>query len=155
MLQPIILDDDDPIVRRVRRELVSFEALAHRRRMRAWIARGVRGLAGAGGSFALLVKLKVAGSIGGKLILAGLVGLGLALPLVTLGVLAVLILVLSVVTCEPIGGCDCPCDCRERNARRDRLKAMIDARARWLAGRDGPAPRITPDEQRPGRGRRR
>lgn len=153
MLHPLILDDD-PAVRRVRRELASFEALAHRRRVRAWVARGVRGMAGAGGSFALMVKMKVAGSIGGKLILAALVGLGLALPVLALGLLAVFFLVLALIECERVHGCDWPCDCCERNARRDRLKAMIDERARWLARREGPAPRVRPERARTRKHRR-
>ena len=155
MLHPIILDDDDPTVTRVRRELLRLEALAHRRRMRAWIARGVRGLAGAGGSFALLVKLKLVGSLGGKVIVAALIGLGLALPAVALGLLALIVVVLALVECDPVGGCDWPCDCCERNARRDRLKAMIEARTRWLARRNGPAPRVTPDAERKAKARRR
>ncbi|WP_375409619.1 hypothetical protein [uncultured Methylobacterium sp.] len=154
MLTPPIFTDDDATVQRVRRELARLEALAYRRRVRAWIARGARGLAGAGGSFALLVKLKVAGSIGGKIIIAALIGLGLALPVVALAVLVILFLLLALVECDPGGSCDWPCDCRERNARRDRLKGMIDERVSWLARRDGPAPRVTPERARARKHRR-
>lgn len=154
MPHQVSLGDDDTAVRRIRRELARLEALARRRRMRTWIARVTRGLAGAGGSFAVMVKLKVAGSLGGKLVVAALVGLGVALPMVVLGVLALAVLVLAIVQCDPGGGSDCPGDCGRRNARRERLTGLIDERVSWLASRDGPAPCRAPDRDR-ARARRR
>ncbi|AWN50042.1 hypothetical protein DK419_13860 [Methylobacterium terrae] len=117
-----------------------LEALAARHRFRRRVVRLVRGGAGGGAAFLVLVKAKIVGSLAGKLALAALIGLGFAWPLAALGAVAVVAALAALLECEPFGldGCDC----FNPNARRARLRALIAERRAWLANPTGPVPRI-------------
>ena len=132
---------------RVARELRRLEGLAARRRMRVRVLRALRGTLGAGATLAALIKLKLAGSLTLKLALAALVGLGLAWPMVALGLFALAAVLLSLVGLilslfdgggSPSLDCDCACDRRERRAVR--LAELIRKRRHWLEQRAGPVP---------------
>lgn len=133
----------DPVssgIARVRRQLRRLEALAAQHRLRKRIVRALRGGAGGGTTLLVLMKAKIVGSLAGKLAIAALVGLGLAWPLVALAILAIVVMVASILSCEStdLDGCDCI----RSNPRRARLKALIKQRRTWLAAPSGPAPRI-------------
>ncbi|GJD89775.1 hypothetical protein BHAOGJBA_3305 [Methylobacterium hispanicum] len=139
------LTDPDPEVRRVARALHRLEALAARRRLRVRVMRGLRGILGGGATLGLLIKAKVAGSLGLKVALAALVGLGLAWPALVLLVLGLVGVLLAILSLFDGGGstpldCDCPCDCKRKEERALRLKRMIARRRDWLQARLGPAP---------------
>lgn len=136
MLPSTIHDSRDPSVIRVERELARLEALAARRRYRIAILRTLRGGLGAGGTLATMLKLKVAGSLGLKLGLALVVGLGFAWPIYALAAIAIGVVILSVLSCEvPDCSCDCPGDCQRKENRRKRLDEMIETRKAWLLAR--------------------
>ncbi|WP_245292116.1 hypothetical protein [Methylobacterium tarhaniae] len=127
-------------VARVARQLRRLEALAARHRFRRRVIRLVRGGAGGGAAFLVLVKAKLVGSLAGKLAIAALVGLGFAWPLAALALVMLLTVVAALLECEPFG-VDA-CDCFGPNARRARLRALIAQRRAWLAVPAGEAPRI-------------
>jgi hypothetical protein len=133
-------------IARVTRQLQRLEALAEQHRFRKRIVRLVRGGAGGGAAFLVLLKAKLVAPLAGKLLIAALVGLSLAWPLVALGIVLVVVAVMSIVTCEPtsLDGCDCI----GPNKRRERLRALIKQRRTWLAEPSGELPSI-------GRGRMR
>lgn len=133
----------DPVssgIARVRRQLRRLEALAAQHRLRKRIVRALRGGAGGGTTLLVLMKAKIVGSLAGKLAIAALVGLGLAWPFAALAILTIVIAVASILSCEPtdLDGCDC----RRPNARRERLKALIEQRRAWLAAPSGTVPSI-------------
>ena len=133
----------DPVssgIARVRRQLRRLEALAAQHRFPKRIVRALRGGAGGGTTLLVLMKAKIVGSLAGKLAIAALVGLGLAWPLVTLAILAIVVMVASILSCEStdLDGCDCI----RSNPRRARLKALFKQRRAWLAAPSGQAPRI-------------
>jgi hypothetical protein len=127
-------------IARVRRQLRRLEALAEQHRFRKRIIQALRGGAGGGTTLLVLMKVKIVGSLAGKLAIAALVGLGLAWPLMALAILAILVVVASILSCEPtdLDGCDC----MRPNARRERLKALIKQRRAWLAAPSGTVPSI-------------
>ena len=127
-------------VARVARQLRRLEALAARHRARKRIVRALRGGAGGGGALLGLAKAKLVGSLAGKLAIAALVGLGLAWPLVALGILGIAVAILSILSCDPAGIESC--DCIRPNARRARLRRLIAERRAWLAAPAGAGPRI-------------
>ena len=125
---------------RVARQLGRLEALAARHRARKRIVRALRGGAGGGSALLALAKAKLVGSLAGKLAIATLVGLGLAWPLLALGILWIAVVILSILSCDPAGLESC--DCIRPNARRARLRRLIAERRAWLAAPSGAAPRI-------------
>ncbi|WP_407529186.1 hypothetical protein [Methylobacterium oryzisoli] len=145
VLRPI---EDRTAMRRVSRELGRLEALAARRRMRVRILRGLRGGAGAAGTFALLLKLKLAGSLALKLGLALAAGLVFAWPVLGIVVLVVLGTVVWIASLfDGDGGrpsldgpWDLSCDCDRREKRAARLAMLIERRRSWLAAPSGPPP---------------
>ncbi|KQT56185.1 hypothetical protein ASG52_24225 [Methylobacterium sp. Leaf456] len=141
-------------VRRVERELARLDGLIARARLRRRLFRGLRGGLGAGATLLVLLKAKVAASLGLKLVIAGVVGLGLAWPvavLVFVFVAGLVVTILGALTGE--GGLsgsdfDCSWDCGCKRERMKRLKHLIALRRAWLAAPNGPAPSIRRD---PGR----
>jgi hypothetical protein len=127
-------------IERVTRQLRRLEALAARHRFRKRIVRIVRGSAGGGSTLLVLMKAKLVSSLAGKVVIAALVGLGLAWPLVALAIVAIIVAVASIITCEPAGLENC--DCVRPNARRERLRALIKQRRTWLAEPSGNVPSI-------------
>lgn len=124
-------------VRRVTRELRRLEALAARRRLRVRLLRGLRGTLGTGATLVALVKFKLAASLGLKVALAVLVGIGLAWPFLVLAVLTLIGLVLALVSVFEgghAGSLDCPdgSGCERREKRDERLKHLIATRREWL-----------------------
>jgi len=131
------------------RDLLRLYRLERRHRLRDLAARGWRGLAGFSFAFLALFKMKIAATLGGKLLLAALIGIGFAWPLAAVLALGVLFVTLSICTLSG-GGADCTgdccCDfdsCKEKNARRRRLIEMIRAREKWLDRSEGSPPSRT------------
>lgn len=145
---PSLSDERTSTARRVARELRRLEALAAKRRRRVRLLRGVRGGAGAAGTLALLLKLKLAGSLAVKLAVALSVGLVFAWPALGLALLLVLAAVLWVASLAdgdggrpgPEGPWDLSCDCARREKRALRLATLIERRRSWLDDPSGPAP---------------
>ena len=141
-------------VRRVERDLARLDGLIARARLRRRVFRALRGGLGAGATLLVLLKAKVAASLGLKLVIAGVVGLGLAWPVAVLVFVFVAGLVVTIVGAltgeggmsaadfSPSWDCDC------ERARMRRLKHLIALRRAWLAAPAGPAPSIRRD---PGR----
>lgn len=141
-------------VRRVERELARLDGLIARARLKRRLFRTLRGGLGAGTTLLVLLKAKVAASLGLKLVLAALVGLGFAWPVAVLAfvfVAGLVVTILGALTGEGgmsadsfspswDGGCE--------RARMKRLKHLIALRRGWLAAPSGPAPSIRRD---PGR----
>ncbi|MER2263912.1 hypothetical protein [Methylobacterium oxalidis] len=159
---PVLAPDEHTrTIRRVRRELGRLEALAARNRLRRRAYRALRGAAGAGATLGVLLKLKITGSLGIKLALAALVGLGFAWPMLAAAILVLAGLVISILSLlDGQGGnlhldgtCDWPCGCERRRARAARLKTLIVRRRNWLAQGIDPAP--SPRGEAEGRRRRR
>ena len=101
--------------------------------------------------FYLFFPLLCRGLGRGKLLIAALIGIGFAWPIVILWVAGVGLVVLAVAAiCE--GGevctaadcfaCDCPncADCNRKNKRRQRVEDMIREREKWLQTGSGPPP---------------
>jgi hypothetical protein len=132
-------DGDGARIRRARRDLARLEALRERQRLRRRVGRGLRGLAGAGGTLLALAKMKVAASLGAKLLLAVLVGLGLAWPAWAFAVFLAVGFVVALAALptgegdvtDLHGHCDWPFDCRRKRAAR--LARLIADRRAWLA----------------------
>ncbi|WP_287749732.1 hypothetical protein [Methylobacterium sp.] len=143
---PSLSDERTSTAHRVARELRRLEALAAKRRRRVRLLRGVRGGAGAAGTLALLLKLKLAGSLAVKLAVALSVGLVFAWPALGLGLLLVLAAVLWIASlADGSGGgshglWDLSCDCARREKRALRLATLIERRRSWLDDPSGPAP---------------
>ncbi|SFL30827.1 hypothetical protein [Methylorubrum salsuginis] len=135
-------------MRRVERELARLDGLIARARLRRRLFRGLRGGLGAGATLLVLLKAKVAASLGLKLILAALVGLGLAWPIAVLAFVVIagfVVTILGALMGE--GGVsgsdfDCSWDCGCKRERMKRLKHLIALRRAWLAAPTGPAPSI-------------
>lgn len=133
---------------RVKRELARLEDLAAKRRFRVRLLRGGRGFVGAAASLAAMLRFKLAGSLGLKVALAAVVGLGFAWPAAALLVLLVLGLVLAFVSL--LSGeagahdfsVDCPCDCKKKERRAARLEELIEQRTTWLAATGGRPPSV-------------
>lgn len=132
MRPSVIRDQRDPALVRVERELARLEALAAKRRYRIAVLRALRGSVGAGGTFAAILKLKLAGSLAAKVALAVVVGLGFAWPTIALAIVVVGVVILSIASCEPVA-CDCPCECDRKEKRRKRLDEMIAERKARLS----------------------
>lgn len=125
-------------VARVTRDLARLEKLAARRKTRIAIRRALRGTFGSLAALGALVKLKIAGSLVLKLVLALVVGLGFAWPLYALAIILIGGVILSILSCEaPVA--DCPVGCDRKESRRKRLDAMIAQRKDWLRDQVGPA----------------
>jgi hypothetical protein len=141
----------DRVVRRMERELARLDGLIARARLRRRVFRTLRGGLGAGATLLVLLKAKVAASLGLKLVLAALVGLGVAWPvavLVFLFVAGAVVTILGALMGD--GGVsgsdfDCSWDCGCKRARMKRLKHLIALRRAWLAALAGPAPSIRRD----------
>lgn len=133
---------------RIQRELSRLEALAGRKRLRRRSLRALRGTAGAAATFGALLKVKLVGTLAGKVAVAVLVGLGLAWPALVIGVVGFIGIVLAFVSLfSGESGphhfdCDWPCDCAGREKRAERLKTLIAQRRAWLAAPSGPAPSV-------------
>ncbi|WP_312886097.1 hypothetical protein [Methylorubrum rhodinum] len=133
------------------RELARLDGLIARARLRRRVFRTLRGGLGAGTTLVVLLKAKVAASLGLKLVIAALVGLGVAWPvavLVFLFVAGAVVTILGALMGE--GGVsgsdfDCSWDCGCKRARMKRLKHLIALRRAWLAAPTGPAPSIRRD----------
>lgn len=144
----------DATVRRVERELARLDGLIARARLRRRLFRTLRGGLGAGATLLVMLKAKVAASLGLKLVAAGVVGLGLAWPaavLVFVVVAGFVVTIFGALMGE--GGVsgsdfDCSWDCGCKRERMKRLKALIALRRAWLAAPSGPAPSLRRD---PGR----
>ncbi|GJE77542.1 hypothetical protein BGCPKDLD_4147 [Methylorubrum suomiense] len=141
----------DRTVRRTERELARLERLASRARLKRRVFRTIRGGFGAGATLLVLLKTKLAVSLGFKLFLAAMIGLALAWPVAVLGaifVLGLLVMILGFLTGE--GGVsaddiDCCGNCGCKRERMKRLKHLIARRRAWLAAPTGPAPSIRRD----------
>lgn len=127
-------------IERVASQLRRLEAIAARHRLRRRVIRLVRGGAGGGAAFLVLMKAKIAASLSAKLVIAALVGLGFAWPLAALAVFVLITILVSLFGDETIH-CD-GCDCVRSNPRRARLRELIAQRRAWLAEPTGAAPRI-------------
>lgn len=141
-------------VRRVERELARLDGLIARARLRRRLFRTLRGGLGAGATLLVLLKAKIAASLGLKLVIAAIVGLGLAWPVALLAFVVVagfVVTILGVLTGEggvSGGDFDCSWDCGCKRERMKRLNHLITLRRAWLAAPSGPAPSIRRD---PGR----
>ncbi|MFG5121329.1 hypothetical protein [Methylorubrum sp. POS3] len=138
-------------MRRAEHELARLERLASRARLKRRVFRTMRGGFGAGATLLVLLKTKLAVSLGFKLFLAAMIGLALAWPVAVLGaifVLGLLVMILGFLTGEggvSAGDIDC---CGNCGCKRQRMKRLIARRRAWLAAPTGPAPSIRRD---PGR----
>ena len=97
-----------------------------------------------------LVKLKLLGSLGGKLAVAGVIGLAIAWPMLLVVLLAsvALGLVVATLTCGEVSelpslGPDDVRACKGTRARR--LEDLIAQRRAWLAAPSGLAPSVRRD----------
>jgi hypothetical protein len=151
-MQPDV--EQDRAVRRAERELARLERLASRARLKRRVFRTMRGGFGAGTTLLVLLKTKLAVSLGLKLFLAAIIGLALAWPVAVLGaifVLGLIVMILGVLTGEggmSVGDLDCCENCSWKRERMKRLKHLIALRRAWLAAPTGSAPSIRRD---PGR----
>ena len=147
-MQASEVEDRAQARQRMERELRRLEELAARKRFRRRSLRALRGSAGAAATFAALLKVKVIGTLAGKVAIAVLVGLGLAWPALIIGVVGLVGIVLAFVSLfSGEGGshhfdCDCPSDCAGKEKRAERLKGLIAQRRAWLATPSGPAPSV-------------
>ncbi|MEH3116958.1 MAG: hypothetical protein PGN25_04930 [Methylorubrum populi] len=134
-----------------------LEALAARKRFRRRSLRALRGGAGAAATFGALVKTKLVGTLAGKAAIALAVGLGVAWPMLVVGVVGLVGIVLAIVSLfSGEGGphpldCDCPGGCAGKEKRAARLEHLIAQRRAWLTAPSGPAPSVRWDAK----GRRR
>lgn len=158
------VEDRGRAVRRVERELARLDGLIARARFRRRLWRAVRGGVGAGATLLILLKAKVAASLGLKLAIAAAVGFGLAWPVAVLGLVFLIGAVLAIVSLvtgeDGVSGSDFdwPCDCQGGRERLKRLKGLIAQRRAWLAAPSGPAPSVRWDaagRRRVAEGRRR
>ena len=107
------------------------------------------------GGFAALAGVHGA-TLGGKLVLAALLGLALAWPIAALVVLGIAVFLLSIFSdsgthqADPTDCCTC---CDWRNKRRERLEAMIAEREAWLERGQGPRPGLPRRDGPPTTGR--
>lgn len=136
------------------RDLTRLRRLEMRYRFRALVSRGFRGFIGFVLGLAATIKLKIAATLGGKILIAVLIGLGFAWPAAAITVILIGLVILSIAAlCEggPAGctaadccmcdGCDfCDGNCKAKNMRRERLLKMIAEREEWLAKGEGPPP---------------
>lgn len=140
--------------RRVERELARLEGLIARARLKRRLFRGLRGGLGAGATLLVLLKAKVAASLGLKLVIAAIVGFGLAWPVAVLAfvfVAGVVVTILGALMGEGgLSGSDVDgsWDCGCKRERMRRLKHLIALRRAWLAAPSGPAPSIRRDSGR-------
>lgn len=136
------------------RELARLDGLIARARLRRRVFRALRGGIGAGATLLVLLKAKVAASLGLKLVVAALVGFGLAWPVAVLAfvfVAGVVVTILGALMGEggvSGGDFDCSWDCGCKRERMKRLKHLIALRRAWLAAPSGPAPSIRRDPDR-------
>jgi uncharacterized membrane protein YphA (DoxX/SURF4 family) len=106
------------------------------------MTRAVRGSVGFLAGLGAAIKTKVAATIGGKLVVAALIALGLAWPMAVLWLVG--FFVFAAVVAAIFGGdvtdgigwlyfdcADCT-DCARKNKRRQRLLELIAAREQWL-----------------------
>jgi hypothetical protein len=124
------------------RDLTRLRSLEQRHRLRARMARAARGGVGFLAGLGAAIKTKVAATIGGKLVVAAVIALGLAWPMAVLWLLgfflfaAVVIAIFGGDVDDSIGWIYCDCadcaDCARKNKRRQRLLELIAAREQWL-----------------------
>jgi hypothetical protein len=111
-------------------------------RLRARVSRATRGSVGFLAGLAAAIKTKIAATIGGKLVVAALIALGLAWPMAVLWLVG--FFVFAVVVAAIFGAdvdssigwlyfdcADCA-ECARKNNRRQRLLELIDEREQWL-----------------------
>ena len=151
-MQPGTVQDRTRPRSRPERELARLEALDARRRWRVLRRGGLRGGLGAGASLWTLIKLKLLGSLGGKLAIAAVIGLGVAWPMLLVVLLAsvALGLAIAILTCGEIAefpflGPDDVRACKGTRVRR--LEDLIARRRAWLAAPSGLAPSVRRDAQ--------
>jgi hypothetical protein len=124
------------------RELTRLRSLEQRHRLRARVTRAARGGVGFVAGLCAAIKTKIAATIGGKLIVAALIALGLAWPMAVLWLVGFFVFAAVVVAIfggdvdDSIGWiyfdcADCA-DCARKNKRRRRLLELIAEREQWL-----------------------
>jgi hypothetical protein len=96
------------------------------------------------------IKMKIATTLGDKLLIAALIGLGFAWPVVIFWPIGIGIVVVAIAAicegefCNPADLllCDCPncANCDRKNKRRQRIMDMIAEREKQLAQGGGPPP---------------
>jgi len=124
-----------------------LRGLEQRHRLRARVTRAARGGVGFLAGLGAAIKTKVAATIGGKLVVAALIALGLAWPMAVLWLLGFFVFVAMVVAI--FGGdadysvgwlyfdcADCA-GCARKNNRRQRLIELIAEREQWLEQHPG------------------
>jgi hypothetical protein len=124
------------------RDLTRLRSLEERHRFRARMTRATRGGVGFVAGLGAAIKTKVAATIGGKLVVAALIALGLAWPMAVLWLVG--FFVFAAVVAAIFGGevdydigwlyfdcADCA-DCARKNKRRQRLLELIAEREQWL-----------------------
>ncbi len=133
----------DDAMRRVERELARLDGLIARARLKRRVFRTLRGGLGAAATLLMLLKTKIAASLGLKLVIAGVVGLGLAWPMAVLVVVVVAGFVATLLAAlmgegGPSGSdLDGSWDCGCKRERMKRLKHLIALRRAWLAAPTG------------------
>ena len=124
------------------RELRRLRSLEQRHRLRARMTRTVRGGVGFLAGLGAGIKTKIAATIGGKLVVAAVIALGVAWPMAVLWLLGFFLFVAVAVAIfggdvdDSVGWiyfdcADCA-DCARKNKRRQRLLELIAAREQWL-----------------------
>jgi hypothetical protein len=129
------------------RDVARLRSLEQRHRLRAMMRRAARGGVGFLAGLGAAIKTKVAATIGGKLIVAALIALGLAWPMAVLWILGFFLfgLVVAAIFGADVDGSigwlyfdcvDCA-DCARKNKRRQRLLVLIAEREQWLEANPG------------------
>ena len=124
------------------RDLTRLRSLEERHRLRARATRAARGGVGFLAGLGAAIKTKIAATIGGKLVVAALIALGLAWPMAVLWLVGFVLFALVVVAIfgsdvdSSIGRlyfdcADCA-NCARKNKRRQRLLDLIAEREQWL-----------------------
>jgi hypothetical protein len=124
------------------RDLARLCRLEQRHRLLVRMRRTARGGVGFLAGLGAAIKTKIAATIGGKLVVAALIALGLAWPMAVLWLLGfilfglVLVMIFGSDVDSSIGRlyfdcADCA-SCARKNKRRQRLLALIAEREQWL-----------------------
>jgi hypothetical protein len=132
------------------RDLARLQRLEERHRLRAVVTRGARGGVGFAAGLGMAVKMKIAATLGGKLLIAALIGIGFAWPIVIMWVVGIGLVAFVIAAifegefcnAADLMVCDCAdcADCNRKNKRRQRVMDMIAEREKWLAHGFGPPP---------------
>jgi hypothetical protein len=124
------------------RDVARLRRLQEQYRLRARMTRATRGGVGFLAGLGAAIKTKIAATIGGKLVVAALIALGLAWPMAVLWLVG--FFVFAAVVVAIFGGdadysigrlyfdcADCA-NCAHKNKRRQRLLDLITEREQWL-----------------------